>query len=58
MGKLNINVQRDIDERFRREVFNRKGLRKGNIKEAVEEAMILWIDTTRKPIKEEGRAKS
>lgn len=55
MGKLNINVRRDVDEKFRTEVFKRKGLKKGNIKEAVEEAMILWISTARKPIKREDR---
>lgn len=53
MGKLNINVQKDVDEKFRTAVFRRKGLKKGNIKEAVEEAMILWINTTQKPIKRE-----
>ena len=46
MGKLNINVRKEVNDRFRKEVFNRKGLKKGNLKEAVEEAMILWIDTT------------
>jgi hypothetical protein len=54
MGKLNINVQKDVDEKFRSEVFRRKGLKKGNIKEAVEEAMLLWINT-QKPIKGEYR---
>jgi hypothetical protein len=55
MGKLNINVRKDVDEKFRTEVFRRKGLKKGNIKEAVEEAMILWIGTTQKPIKKENK---
>jgi hypothetical protein len=55
MGKLNLNVRKDIDERFRREVFSRKGLKKGNLKEAVEEAMILWINITHKTIKEENK---
>lgn len=54
MGKLNINVRKEVDQRFREEVFNRKGLKKGNLKEAVEEAMTLWIDTTHKPIKGES----
>jgi hypothetical protein len=55
MGKLNINVQKDVDEKFRKEVFSRKGLKKGNLKEAVEEAMLLWINVTQKPIKEEKK---
>ena len=45
MGKLNIKVKDDIDKRFRREIFNRKGMKKGNLKKAVEEAMNLWITT-------------
>lgn len=55
MGKLNINVKRDVDDRFRTEVFKRKGFKKGNLKEAVEEAMILWIATSEKPNKEEAK---
>ncbi|MGD0449432.1 MAG: hypothetical protein ABSA79_00065 [Candidatus Bathyarchaeia archaeon] len=53
MGKLNINVKRDVDARFRTEVFKRKGFKKGNLKEAVEEAMILWISTSQNSNKEE-----
>jgi hypothetical protein len=45
MGKLNIKVKDDIDKRFRKEIFKRKGMKKGNLKKAVEEAMILWIST-------------
>ncbi len=52
MGKLNVNVREDVDQKFRSEVFNRKGLKKGNLKEAVEEAMILWMNVPHKSIKE------
>jgi hypothetical protein len=55
MGKLNIKVKEDIDTRFRREVFNRKGLKKGNLKEAVEEAMILWINIPPQKIEKEKK---
>jgi hypothetical protein len=55
MGKLNIAVKKDIDDNFRREVFKRKGLKKGNIKQAVEEAMLLWINTTQNSNKEESK---
>ena len=55
MGKLNINVKREVDDRFRTEVFKRKGFKKGNLKEAVEEAMILWISTSQKSNKEEKK---
>jgi len=55
MGKLNIAVKKDIEDNFRREVFRRKGLKKGNIKQAVEEAMLLWISTTQNSSKEEDK---
>jgi hypothetical protein len=55
MGKLNIALKKDIDDKFRREVFRRKGLKKGNLKEAVEEAMLLWISTTQNSNKGEDK---
>jgi len=43
MGKLNIKIKDKIDSKFRKEVFKRKGMKKGNLTQAVEEAMLLWI---------------
>ncbi len=43
MGKLNVNVDDEVDEKFREEVFKRKGMKKGNLTKAVQEAMLLWI---------------
>lgn len=48
MGKLNIKVRNELDRKFREEVFKRKGMKKGNITEAVEEAMLLWIGVSGK----------
>ena len=45
MGKLNVNVDDEIDEKFRNEVFKRKGLKKGNLTKAVQEAMLMWVTT-------------
>jgi len=45
MGKLNVNIDEDVDERFRQEVFKRKGMKKGNLTRAVQEAMLLWVNT-------------
>jgi len=53
MGKMNISVNKDVDERFRKEVFRRKGLKKGNLKEAVEEAMLLWVNAP--PTEDRGK---
>nr|MDO8099964.1 hypothetical protein [Candidatus Njordarchaeota archaeon] len=43
--KLTIPIRDDIDRRFREAVFRRKGMKKGNIANAVEEAMIMWISS-------------
>jgi hypothetical protein len=43
MGKLNLKVKEDIDRKFREEVFKRKGMKKGNLTAALQEAMLLWI---------------
>lgn len=43
MGKMNIVVQEDIEDRFRRTVANTKGFKKGNMSIALQEAMELWI---------------
>lgn len=45
MGKINVKVQKDIDAKFRETVFKRKGMKKGNLTEALEEAMLLWVNT-------------
>jgi len=49
VGKLNIIISDDIDAKFREEVFKRKGMKKGNITEAVEEALGLWLQLKAKP---------
>lgn len=43
--KLTVLLDDKLDERFRKVVFRRKGMHKGNITEAVEEAMLLWMNT-------------
>jgi len=48
MGKLNLKVKEDIDRKFREEVFKRKGMKKGNLTEALQEAMLLWISVDEK----------
>jgi predicted secreted acid phosphatase len=45
-GKTRIDVylSSDRERRFKEEVFKRKGMKKGNISEAVDEAILLWIN--------------
>ncbi len=45
MGKYNLNVNDKLDEKFRKTVAKKKGMKKGNITKALEEAMVLWIDS-------------
>ena len=48
LGKLNLSLKDDVETKFREEVFKRKGMKKGNIKEAVEAAMLMWNGTSKK----------
>jgi hypothetical protein len=48
MGKMNIVLPDDIDEKFRKAVFQKKGMKKGNISEALKEAIEMWIDDGQK----------
>jgi len=45
MGKLNVKIKDKIDHRFREVVFKRKGMKKGNLTEAVEEAILMWVSS-------------
>jgi hypothetical protein len=41
--KLTVLIEDDLDERFREAVFKKKGMHKGNITAAIEEALECWI---------------
>jgi hypothetical protein len=41
--KLTIMIRDDLDEEFRNAVFKKKGMHKGNLSEAIEEALEMWI---------------
>ena len=45
MGKINIVLDDETEEKFRRAVYQRKGMKKGNISKALEEAIDHWIKT-------------
>lgn len=40
--KLTVMINDDLDQQFREAVFKKKGMHKGNIAEAVEEALTQW----------------
>lgn len=41
--KLTVLIDDNLDEKFRETVFRRKGMHKGNITSAVEEALENWV---------------
>lgn len=43
MGKMNIVLKDNTEEKFRRAVFENLGMKKGNISLALEEAIEIWI---------------
>lgn len=45
MGRMQIVLSDDLEKAFRDEVFNRLGMKKGNMSLAIEEAIRLWIET-------------
>jgi hypothetical protein len=44
MGQISIVVNDELDTKFRKAVGAKLGLKRGNIKIAIEEALQLWID--------------
>ena len=44
MAQISIVINDELDTKFRKTVATKLGLKKGNIKIAVEEAIQLWID--------------
>lgn len=43
MAKWTLNIYDDLNRRFREPVFGVKGFRRGALKEALEEAIELWL---------------
>ena len=44
MARINLVIDDKIDKQFRDEVAKRLGMKKGNIKIAIEDAIKLWIE--------------
>ena len=42
--KFTINLPDEVDAKFRKAVFKRKGMRRGNLSEAVVEAFEQWSE--------------
>ena len=48
MGKMNIVLTDELEKKFRKTVYEKKGYKKGNISEAIEEAIDCWIEKQEK----------
>jgi hypothetical protein len=48
MGKMNIVLKDETEEKFRKAVFEQLGMKKGNISLALEEAIEMWIEDSLK----------
>jgi len=48
MGKINISLDDEVEEKFRKAIYQRMGMKKGNISIALEEAIEHWIKTYNK----------
>ena len=41
---MNIVLSDEMEQKFRKAVFESKGMKKGNISSAIQEAIEMWID--------------
>jgi len=48
MGAIKVILSDNLEKQFRTEVFKSKGMKKGNLTEAIEEAIKIWIDLQKK----------
>lgn len=55
MGNIKVILSDDLEQKFRVEVFKSKGMKKGNLTLAIEEAIKLWIDSEKKKRSEAAR---
>jgi hypothetical protein len=44
MGAIKVILSDELEEKFRNEVFKSKGMKKGNITIAIEEAINMWME--------------
>jgi hypothetical protein len=51
MGKVTLVLNDKLEERFREAIFKSKGMRRGNIQSAIEEAVELWIQKQQSKVK-------
>jgi regulator of replication initiation timing len=48
MARINLYIPDELENEFRTMIFQKYGLKKGNIAKAIEEAINLWIENEKK----------
>ena len=48
MGTIKVILSDELEQEFRDEIYKSKGMKKGNITEAIQEAIRMWIEAERK----------
>jgi hypothetical protein len=43
MGRIDVILPDDLEEKFRKKVFDKYGMKRGNITTAIQEAIENWI---------------
>jgi len=57
MGTLGLKIDDDLDKKFREAVYKRKGMKKGNITDALEEAIQQWISSEKEMSKNDRESR-
>jgi hypothetical protein len=44
MGRLDLNINDELEKKFRHAVYKSKGMKRGNLTNSLEEAIGAWIN--------------
>lgn len=55
MGRLDLNISDDLEQKFRDMVYKTKGMKKGNLTLSLEEAVDLWIESEAQKLVKGGK---
>ncbi len=52
MGKVNLTISDDLEKEFRETAYKEKGMKKGFLTDATEEAIMMWVEYVKNKKKE------
>lgn len=53
MGRINLILPDEFEEKFRKEIFKRMGMKRGNLTKAIIEAIEIWMKYPTEGLKKE-----